>query len=147
MPNNLPLPQVVANPEGPLAKVYLGAFCASTVAAISIMGGTFAVLPAYEADLFGPKYVQAIHGRFLLAATISTVLGPTLLLRLRRASERSAIQGNRQRKCFPRHSNNSLRYRFPQSSITDLPPQLEQLVFFLWPLSLCSSKLCRCLCS
>ena len=98
MSNNLPLPQVVANPEGPLAKVYLGAFCASTVAAISIMGGTFAVLPAYEADLFGPKYVQAIHGRFLLAATISTVLGPTLLLRLRRASERSAIQGNRQRE-------------------------------------------------
>ena len=38
-------------------------FCASTVAAITVMGGTFAVLPAYEADLYGPKYVQAIHGR------------------------------------------------------------------------------------
>ena len=48
--------QCVSNPEGPLAQVYLTAFCASTVAAISILGGTFAVLPAYEADLYGPKY-------------------------------------------------------------------------------------------
>ena len=70
----------------------LGVFCASTVAAISIMGGTFAVLPAYEADLYGPKYVQAIHGRFLLAATLSTILGPSLLLNLRKSAEISAIQ-------------------------------------------------------
>ena len=66
-------------------------FCASTVAAITVMGGTFAVLPAYEADLYGPKYVQAIHGRFLLAATLSTIIGPTLLLQLRSAAEMSAI--------------------------------------------------------
>ena len=55
--------QCVANPAGPLAAVYLGGFCASTVIAISIMGGVFAVLPAYEADLYGAKYIGAIHGR------------------------------------------------------------------------------------
>jgi len=84
--------QVVTNPTGPNAPLYLAAFCASTVTAISIMGGVFAVLPAYEADLYGPKYVQAIHGRFLLAATVSTIAGPTLLLQLRRLAESSAIQ-------------------------------------------------------
>ena len=85
--------QVVTNPDSAMAPVYLGAFCASTVMAISIMGGVFAVLPAYEADLYGPKYVQAIHGRFLLAATVSTIAGPSLLLNLRKLAESSAIQG------------------------------------------------------
>ena len=47
--------QCVSNPTGPLAPVFLAAFCGSTVAAISILGGTFAVLPAYEADLYGVK--------------------------------------------------------------------------------------------
>jgi len=83
--------QCVSNPTGPLAPVYLAAFCGSTVAAISILGGTFAVLPAYEADLYGPKYVGAIHGRFLLAATVSTILGPGLLLNLRKMSESQAL--------------------------------------------------------
>ena len=77
-----------------MAPMYLGLFCASTVSAISIMGGVFAVLPAYEADLYGPKYVQAIHGRFLVAATVSTILGPMLLLNLRKSAESSAIAGN-----------------------------------------------------
>merc|ERR1711915_145181 len=74
-----------------MAQIYLTMFCASTVAAISILGGTFAVLPAYEADLYGPKYVGAIHGRFLLAATVSTIIGPGLLLNLRKVSEAQAL--------------------------------------------------------
>jgi len=44
-------------------------------------------------DLYGPKYVQAIHGRFLIAASAATVIGPTLLLNLRKMSESAAIQG------------------------------------------------------
>ena len=76
-----------------MAPLYLGIFCASTVASISVLGGTFAVLPAYEADLYGPKYVQAIHGRFLIAATVSTIAGPSILLNLRKISENAAIQG------------------------------------------------------
>lgn len=83
--------ECVLNPSGPLAPFYLAAFCGSTVAAITILGGTFAVLPAYEADLYGPKYVGAIHGRFLLAATVSTILGPGLLLNLRRMAETDAL--------------------------------------------------------
>ncbi len=92
--------QCVTNPDGPMAPFYLAMFCASTVSAITIMGGTFAVLPAYEADLYGPKYVQAIHGRFLVAATLSTIAGPTLLLKLRGAAELSAMQGADTKKYF-----------------------------------------------
>ena len=58
------------------------------------MGGVFAALPAYEADLYGPKYVGAIHGRFLTFAAAATVLGPTLLLNLRKIAENGAITGN-----------------------------------------------------
>ena len=47
----------------------------------------------FRVDLYGPKYVQAIHGRFLLAATAATMIGPTLLLNLRKMSENAAIQG------------------------------------------------------
>jgi len=83
--------QCVTNPTGPLAPYYLGAFCASTVAAITIMGGTFACLPAYEADLYGAKYVGPIHGRFLLTATISAIAGPGILLNLRKMAETNAI--------------------------------------------------------
>ena len=42
--------QCVTDPNGPLAPMYLAAFCGSTVAAISIMGGVFAVLPPYEVN-------------------------------------------------------------------------------------------------
>ena len=75
------------------------------------MGGVFAVLPAYEADLYGTKYIGAIHGRlvdfilrsdysqnivlcrFLTFAAAATVLGPTLLLNLKKMVETEAING------------------------------------------------------
>merc|ERR1712228_892962 len=41
--------------------------------------------------LYGPKYVGAIHGRFLLAATWATIIGPGLLLNLRKVSEAQAL--------------------------------------------------------
>jgi len=81
----------VMDPTGPYAPYYLGAFCASTVLALSVMGGVFAVLPAYEADLYGSKYIGAIHGRFLTFAACATVAGPTLLLNLRRMAEADAL--------------------------------------------------------
>merc|ERR1719187_1863620 len=83
--------QCVSDPSGSLAPLYLGGFCASTVLAISIMGGVFAVLPAYEADLYGTKYIGAIHGRFLTFAAAATVLGSTLLLNLKKMAETEAI--------------------------------------------------------
>jgi len=82
----------VMDPTGPYAPYYLGAFCGSTVIALSVMGGVFAVLPAYEADLYGSKYIGAIHGRFLTFAAVATVAGPMLLLNLRRMAEGQAIQ-------------------------------------------------------
>jgi len=83
--------QCVNEPTSPMAPYYLAAFCGSTVAAISVMGGTFAVLPAYEADLYGSKYVGAIHGRFLTFGAAATVAGPMLLLNLRKMAEVNAI--------------------------------------------------------
>ena len=36
------------------------------------MGGVFAVLPAYEADLYGAKYIGAIHGRLVNTNLLSS---------------------------------------------------------------------------
>jgi MFS family permease len=46
---------------------------------ISMYGGGFATVPAYLADLFGTKYVGAIHGRLLTAWSAAGVLGPVLV--------------------------------------------------------------------
>jgi len=82
---------VMADPNSQTAKMLLGLFCFNTMAAVTIMGGVFAVLPAYEADLYGQKYVGAIHSRFLMAATLSSLAGPALLLNLRSSAENKAI--------------------------------------------------------
>ena len=37
-------------------------FCGGSLLAITFYGGTFSVLPAYIADLFGQKHSAAIHG-------------------------------------------------------------------------------------
>lgn len=70
----------------------LYAFIGSSVVAISFMGGVYATLPAYEADLFGNKYVGPIHGKVLLASSLASVVGPAVLLQLRGSSERAAIE-------------------------------------------------------
>ena len=49
-----------------VSSLPLYGFIASTVLAVSCMGATYALLPAFEAKLFGPKMVSAIHGRTLL---------------------------------------------------------------------------------
>jgi len=41
-----------------------------------MLGGTFGLLPAYEADKFGSKYVGNIHGKVLLSLTFSGLCGP-----------------------------------------------------------------------
>ena len=42
-------------------------------------GGGFATVPAYLKDMFGTKYVGAIHGRLLTAWAVAGVLGPVLV--------------------------------------------------------------------
>jgi len=39
-------------------------------------GGGFATVPAYLADIFGTRFVGAIHGRLLTAWSVAGVLGP-----------------------------------------------------------------------
>ena len=83
----------VVNPQNAsISSAILPVFCLNTILAITIMGGVFAVLPAYESDIFGPKHVGAIHSRFLLAATAASITGPALLLNLRFSAEQDAIK-------------------------------------------------------
>jgi MFS family permease len=46
---------------------------------LTMYGGGFATIPAYLADLFGTRYVGAIHGRLLTAWSTAGILGPLLL--------------------------------------------------------------------
>jgi MFS family permease len=48
-------------------------------------GGGFATIPAYLADIFGTKFVGAIHGRLLTAWSIAGILGPVLVNYIREA--------------------------------------------------------------
>lgn len=75
--------------DGAALPVY--AFVGSAVGAISIMGGTYAILPAYEADLFGAKNIGATHGAMMIYSAAAALLGPAMLLQLRQFSEHSAI--------------------------------------------------------
>ena len=46
---------------------------------LSMYGGGFATIPAYLRDVFGVRYVGAIHGRLLTAWSAAGVLGPVLV--------------------------------------------------------------------
>jgi MFS family permease len=91
IPLYLSIPYLVNSVITTHSEVPLYMFVGSTFAAITCMGATYAILPAYESDLFGSKYVGAIHGRMLLASTTGSLGGPSLLLMLRGSSERAAI--------------------------------------------------------
>jgi hypothetical protein len=92
-------------------------FIGSSVLCISMMGGTYALMPAYEADLYGNKvcaYLQVpyyrlfvsmciicslcfpqnmgpIHGVMMLYSSVAAILGPSMLLELRSLSETKYI--------------------------------------------------------
>jgi len=82
----------VSDPTSPLSVYYLAGFCTSSFLAVTIMGGVFSVLPPYEADLYGSKYVGAIHGKFLPFSTVRGIAGPAILLHLRSKEETRAIE-------------------------------------------------------
>lgn len=46
---------------------------------LTMYGGGFATIPAYLADMFGTKFVGAIHGRLLTAWATAGILGPVLV--------------------------------------------------------------------
>ena len=81
----------VADPSSSLAPLYLTGFCVTSFLAVTIMGGVFSVLPPYEADLYGSKYVGAIHGKFLPFSTVRGIIGPAILLHLRSKEEARSV--------------------------------------------------------
>lgn len=66
-------------------------FYVVTMLIFTMYGGGFATIPAYLADLFGAKYVGAIHGRLLTAWSTAGVLGPVAITSLRHRAEVEAI--------------------------------------------------------
>lgn len=54
---------------------FVGAFCVI----LSMYGGSFSTVPAYLADIFGTKYVGAIHGRLLTAWSVAGIVGPMVV--------------------------------------------------------------------
>jgi hypothetical protein len=58
----------------------------------TMYGGGFATIPAYLADVFGTRYVGAIHGRLLTAWSVAGVLGPEAMTWLRASASRNAIE-------------------------------------------------------
>mmetsp|Transcript_15169 Transcript_15169/g.51411 ORF Transcript_15169/g.51411 Transcript_15169/m.51411 type:complete len:225 (+) Transcript_15169:1-675(+) len=86
------LPYIIRDVIATQSYTSLLGFMGSTVLALSMMGGTYALLPAYESELFGQKYVGANHGRMLLFSSAAALTGPVLLLKLKGLAETSAIQ-------------------------------------------------------
>jgi MFS family permease len=59
--------------------LFVGALCII----LSMYGGGFATVPAYLADIFGTKFVGAIHGRLLTAWSCAGVVGSEVIVRVR----------------------------------------------------------------
>jgi MFS family permease len=68
--------------------LFVGAFCII----LTMYGGGFATIPAYLADLFGPQFVGAIHGRLLTAWSTAGVIGPLLVGYIRDAQLQAGIE-------------------------------------------------------
>jgi len=64
----------------PLADMNAVAVFAAAFCIIAAMyGGGFATVPAYLADMFGTRFVGAIHGRLLTAWSTAGIAGPVLV--------------------------------------------------------------------
>jgi hypothetical protein len=57
----------------------VGAFVFCFLVIISMYGGGFATVPAYLKDMFGTRYVGAIHGLLLTAWSMAGIFGPVLV--------------------------------------------------------------------
>lgn len=58
---------------------------------LTMYGGGFATIPAYLADMFGTRFVGAIHGRLLTAWAAAGILGPSVIAFIREAQIESGI--------------------------------------------------------
>jgi MFS family permease len=57
----------------------LAVFAAVFCVIASMYGGGFSTVPAYLADIFGTRYVGAIHGRLLTAWSTAGIAGPVIV--------------------------------------------------------------------
>ncbi len=62
---------------GRIGSVALFVVCFAVI--LTMYGGGFATIPAYLSDLFGTRFVGAIHGRLLTAWSAAGVFGPVLV--------------------------------------------------------------------
>ena len=62
---------------GSLGSVELFVMCFLVI--ISMYGGGFATVPAYLKDMFGTRYVGAIHGMLITAWSMAGIFGPVLV--------------------------------------------------------------------
>ncbi len=58
---------------------------------LSMYGGGFATVPAYLRDMFGTKYVGAIHGLLITAWSVAGILGPVLVNYIRQSQIDSGV--------------------------------------------------------
>ena len=59
---------------------------------LSMYGGGFATVPAYLADIFGTRFVGAIHGRLLTAWATAGVVGPLVIGYIRDAQIAAGVE-------------------------------------------------------
>lgn len=59
-----------------IAIVPFSGFILSSFYIVSLMGGVYSTLPAYESDIFGTKYIGANHGKMLLASSTAALAAP-----------------------------------------------------------------------
>jgi MFS family permease len=67
-------------------------FVAALCVILSMYGGGFATVPAYLADIFGTRFVGAIHGRLLTAWSTAGVVGPFVIGYIRDAQIQAGVE-------------------------------------------------------
>jgi MFS family permease len=70
-----------------------GWFETSLLIVFTMYGGGFATIPAFLADLFGPRYVGAVHGVLLTAWSAAAVVGPVIITELSNRAKAALAPG------------------------------------------------------
>jgi MFS transporter, OFA family, oxalate/formate antiporter len=66
---------------------HFAALAALSCVVLLCYGGGFGTMPAFAADIFGPTNIGSIYGLLLTAWGLAGVLGPTLIARVREATQ------------------------------------------------------------
>ena len=91
LPACLAVPQITAMAVGTTATTPLWALYGTTFAIVTAYGGVLGVMPAYTAEVFGPKESSVIYGRLMTAWSATAIGTPTMLTYLKGSSKHVAI--------------------------------------------------------